>query len=86
MGHDFGGELVSRYWTEINNDLLARVCKMFPDKLIPCCQLPQTPGVSPKNCREELERCVKELGFVACNINPDVSGGVTPLTPSLGSE
>jgi len=86
MGHDFGSELVSRYWTEINNDLLARVCKMFPDKLIPCCQLPQTPGVSPKNCREELERCVKELGFVACNINPDVSGGVPPLTPSLGSE
>ncbi len=86
MGHDFGGELVSRYWTEINNDLIARACRLFPDKLIPCCQLPQTPGVSPKNCLEELERCVKGLGFVACNINPDVSGGVSPLTPSLGDE
>jgi 4-oxalmesaconate hydratase len=86
MGHDFGSELVSRYWTEINNDLIGRVCKMFPDKFVPCCQLPQTPGVSPKNCTEELERCVKELGFVACNINPDVSGGVVPLTPSLGNE
>ena len=86
MGHDFGSELVSRYWTEVNNDLISRVCKMFPDKLVPCCQLPQTPGVSPRNCIEELERCVKELGFVACNINPDVSGGVAPLTPSLGDE
>ncbi len=86
MGHDFGSELVSRYWTEVNNDLIVRVCKMFPDKLVPCCQLPQTPGVSPKNCLAELERCVKELGFVACNINPDVSGGVAPLTPSLGDE
>jgi 4-oxalmesaconate hydratase len=86
MGHDFGSELVSRYWTETNNELIARVCKMFPDKLVPCCQLPQTPGISPKNCVPELERCVKELGFVACNINPDVSGGVAPLTPSLGSE
>jgi 4-oxalmesaconate hydratase len=86
MGHDFGSELISRYWTEINNDLIGRVCKMFPDKFVPCCQLPQTPGVSPKNCGEELERCVKELGFAACNINPDVSGGVAPLTPSLGEE
>ena len=24
------------------------------------------------------------MGFVGCNINPDVSGGVAPLTPSLG--
>jgi 4-oxalmesaconate hydratase len=86
MGHDFGSELVSRYWTEVNNDLIGRVCKMFPDKFVPCCQLPQTPGVSPKNCIPELERCVKEMGFVACNVNPDVSGGVAPLTPSLGDE
>jgi 4-oxalmesaconate hydratase len=86
MGHDFGSELISRYWTEVNNDLIGRVCRMFPDKFVPCCQLPQTPGVGPGNCVEELERCVKELGFVACNINPDVSGGVVPFTPSLGDE
>lgn len=86
MGHEFGNELISRHWTEHNNDLIDRACRMFPDKLLPCCQLPQSPGVSPKNCIEELERCVLQMGFVACNINPDVSGGVTPLTPSLGSE
>jgi 4-oxalmesaconate hydratase len=86
MGHDFGNELISRYWTEVNNDLIGRVCRMFPDKFVPCCQLPQTPGVGPGNCVEELERCVKELGFAACNINPDVSGGVIPFTPSLGDE
>ena len=86
MGHEFGSELISRYWTETNNDLISRACKMFPDKFLPCCQLPQSPGVSPKNCVAELERCVLELGFVSCNINPDVSGGVAPLTPSLGNE
>jgi 4-oxalmesaconate hydratase len=86
MGHDFGTGLISRYWTEINNDLIGRVCKLFPDKFIPCCQLPQTPGVSSANCVEELERCVEEMGFAACNINPDVSGGVAPFTPSLGDE
>jgi 4-oxalmesaconate hydratase len=86
MGHDVGGELVSRYWTETNNELISRVCKLFPDKFIPVCQLPQSPGVSPKNCIPELERCVTDLGFVGCNINPDVSGGNQPFTPSLRDE
>lgn len=86
MGHDFGGELISLHWTEVNNDLIARVCGLFPDKFIPVCQLPQSPGVSPANCIAELERCVLELGFVGCNVNPDVSGGMAPLTPSIGSE
>ncbi|PIB70269.1 amidohydrolase family protein [Pseudomonas sp. 2995-3] len=86
MGHDFGNELVSRYWTEVNNDLIGRVCNLFPQHFSPVCQLPQTPGISPVNCLEELERCVKELGFVGCNINPDVSGSVEPFTPGLGSE
>ncbi len=36
-----------------------------------------------KNAAGELERCVKELGFVGCNLNPDPSGGYfnsPPLT------
>ena len=86
MGHDFGDALISRYWTEVNNDLIFRVCKLFPEQFSPICQLPQTPGVSPKNCLEELDRCVEGMGFVGCNINPDVSGGLLPFTPSLGSE
>jgi len=47
------------------------------------CQLPQSPGVPPGNCIPELERCVNELGFVGCNLNPDPSGGYwkePPLT------
>lgn len=86
MGHQFGNEEVSRYWTEVNNDLIYRACRLYPDRLIPVCQLPQSPGVSPANCTSELERCVEEMGFVGCNINPDVSGGVSLFTPSLGDE
>ena len=41
---------------------------------------------SPKEWVDELERCVKDLGFVSCNVNPDVAGGKEPLTPSMGSE
>ena len=75
MGHHFGSPLVSRYWTEACNDLIARVAKLFPDKVSPVCQLPQSPGVPPDTCVGELERCVEELGFVGCNLNPDPSGG-----------
>ena len=35
------------------------------------------------NCIPELERCVKEYGFIGCNLNPDPSGGYwtdPPLT------
>jgi 4-oxalmesaconate hydratase len=39
------------------------------------CQLPQSPGVAPARCIPELTRCVEELGFVGCNLNPDASGG-----------
>jgi 4-oxalmesaconate hydratase len=37
--------------------------------------LPQSPGVSPASCVAELERCVKQMGFIGCNLNPDPSGG-----------
>jgi 4-oxalmesaconate hydratase len=39
------------------------------------CQLPQSPGEPIDSSVEELERCVVEMGFVGCNLNPDPSGG-----------
>jgi 4-oxalmesaconate hydratase len=86
MGHQFGSELISRYWTQACNDLIYRVCRLFPDKLSPSCQLPQSPGMPPEHWLEELEFRVKEQGFVACNINPDISGGAQPFTPSVADE
>ncbi|MDE2515765.1 MAG: amidohydrolase [Rhodospirillales bacterium] len=86
MGHEFGNALTSRYWTEVNNDLIGRVCRLLPAQFSPVGQLPQSPGISPENCAEEIERCVAEWGFVGFNINPDVSGGAQPFTPSLGDE
>ena len=75
MGHHFGNALISKYWTETVNELIVRVIEMFPKNFIGVCQLPQSPGVSPANCAAELERCVNQFGFVACNLNPDPSGG-----------
>ena len=85
MGHHFGNALVSRHWTEVNNDLIHRVVKLYPRRFVGVCSLPQSPGVSPKECAEELERCVTELGFIGCNLNPDPSGGFW-TGPPLGDD
>jgi 4-oxalmesaconate hydratase len=75
MAHHLGDEETSRQWTRTTNDVVQRVCTMFPDNFIGVCQLPQSPGISPANCIEELVRCVEELGFVGCNLNPDPTDG-----------
>ena len=83
MGHHIGDEGVSSEWTQICNDLIHRVVTLYPDNFVGVCQLPQSQGVPPKNSIAELERCVKELGFIGCNLNPDPSGGyfnAPPLT------
>jgi 4-oxalmesaconate hydratase len=75
MGHHIGDGNTSLAWTQVCNDLIHRCCSLYPDKFVGVCQLPQTPGVPPTNSIAELERCVKELGFIGCNLNPDPSGG-----------
>ncbi len=83
MGHHVGDAAMSVAWTKICNDMVHRVINLYPKNFIGVCQLPQSPGVSPVNCIPELERCVNELGFVGCNLNPDPSGGYwkePPLT------
>jgi 4-oxalmesaconate hydratase len=85
MGHHFGNAKISRYWTEVSNELIHRVCRLYPDRFAGVCALPQSPGVSPRESVEELERCVKEFGFVGCNLNPDPSGGYW-TDPPLGDE
>ena len=75
MEHHVGDAAVSLGWSRECNDLVHRCCALFPDKFVAVCQLPQSPGVTPANCIPELERCVNELGFIGCNLNPDPSGG-----------
>jgi 4-oxalmesaconate hydratase len=75
MEHHVGDAAVSAAWSRECNDLIHRVCTLYPSNFVPVCQLPQSPGVPPANCIAELERCVRELGFVGCNLNPDPSGG-----------
>ena len=75
MGHHIGNESISSAWTRANNDLIKRVVDLYPENFVGVCQLPQSPGVAIANSVAELERCVRELNFVGCNLNPDPSGG-----------
>lgn len=75
MAHHIGDQAVSWAWTRINNDLIHRVTRLFPDHFVGVCQLPQSVDGSLTRSIQELERCVTELGFVGCNLNPDPSGG-----------
>ena len=83
MGHHIGDATTSLHWSLVCNDLIHRVCTLFPQNFVGVCQLPLTPGVPPTNSIPELERCIKEYGFIGCNLNPDPSGGYwkdPPLT------
>jgi 4-oxalmesaconate hydratase len=76
MGHHIGNEHTSRFWTEHCNDLIRRICDLYPSNFAPVCQLPQSPGAPIDGSVRELRRCVEEMGFVGCNLNPDPSGGM----------
>jgi 4-oxalmesaconate hydratase len=75
MGHHLGDAAVSEAWAIRCNDLIHRVCKLFPRNFVGVAQLPQTAEISIAIAIAELERCVNELGFVGLNLNPDPSGG-----------
>jgi 4-oxalmesaconate hydratase len=83
MAHHIGNAETSVRWSRQCNELIHRVCTLYPNNFVGVCQLPQSPGVPPQNCIEELERCVNEFGFIGCNLNPDPSGGHWTAPPLI---
>jgi 4-oxalmesaconate hydratase len=56
-----------------------------PDRFQGVCQLPLLAGEPVTVAIPELERCVNELGFIGCLLNPDPSEGAW-TTPTLDNE
>jgi len=75
MEHHIADPATARDWARASNDLIHRVTTLFPQHFVGVAQLPQTPGGDLTDSVRELRRCVDELGFVGCNLNPDPSGG-----------
>ncbi len=83
MEHHIGNLSISVNWSEHCNDLIARIVGLFPKNFVGVAQLPQSQGQSIDASVKELERCVKELSFIGCNLNPDPSGGYWNDVPPL---
>ncbi len=75
MAHHIGDFNISSAWASICNELCYRVSRLFPEHFVGAAMLPQSPGVDPKTCLSEIDKCVNEYGFVGINLNPDPSGG-----------
>lgn len=71
-------------WCRVTNDVIARICKLHPDRFVGMAQLPQNSTLDTRNCIPELVRCVKELGFVGAYLNPDPAGD--KQTPGMHEE
>lgn len=75
MAHHIGTLETSATWAAICNELCARVAQLFPNEFIGAGMLPQSPGIDPATCVAEIDKCVRDYGFVGINLNPDPSGG-----------
>ena len=76
---------VTELWSIHCNNLIAEFVKMFPDRFRGVAGLPQYMDEAlDVRAIPELRRCVNELGFVGCLINPDPTEGAGPTPPGLG--
>lgn len=75
MAPHVGDQSVAVPWARACNDLIARVVGLFPKTFAGVCMLPQSPEADMTSSIAELERCVTQLGFIGCNLNPDPGGG-----------
>jgi 4-oxalmesaconate hydratase len=82
--HSIRPPAVTSIWTRYVNNAIFEQVQMFPNRFRGIAGLPQFRKESPGNCLEELERCVKELGFVGCILNPDPTEGEESPPPGLG--
>jgi predicted TIM-barrel fold metal-dependent hydrolase len=75
---------LQEFWATTVNNVIARIVKLHPDRFRGMAQLPQSKEKDTRNCVAELERCIKELGFVGAYLNPDPAGD--KQTPGVHEE
>ncbi len=75
MAHHVADPVTALEWARACNDLIGRVVDLYPMSFVGVCQLPQVAGAPLDDAVAELERGVRELAFVGCNLSLDPSGG-----------
>lgn len=75
MAPHIGDQAVAAAWARHCNNLIYRVTQLYPEIFVGVCMLPQSPKADLAASVAELRRCVEEMGFIGCNLNPDPGGG-----------
>jgi len=86
MMHHEKPDKIVHWYIESCNNLIAAQCRLHPKTFKGVAGLPQCVGTDIKQALPELERCVKELGFVGCLVNPDPGARGDDSTPAMGEE
>jgi 4-oxalmesaconate hydratase len=84
MAHSVKPGKVVHWFTEATNDIIHRTVQLMPERFFGIAGLPQVAGDPVENCLPELERCVSELGFRGCLLNPDPFENGPEEAPPLG--
>jgi len=77
------GKIVQWFHEECHN-IIHRATKLYPDRFAGVLMLPQVAGEPINVVLPELERCVKELGFVGCLVNSDPYENSGKEAPGMG--
>jgi len=72
------------WFTEECNNIIYRQTQLFPETFAGVAVLPQVAGEPVERVLPELERCIRELGFGGCLLNPDPFENGSEEAPPLG--
>lgn len=84
MAHSVKPARVVHWFTEETNNIIHRTVQLLPDRFFGIAGLPQVAGDPIENSLPELERCVTQLGFRGCLLNPDPFENGPEEAPPLG--
>ena len=91
MAHHYGDEQTSIVWTGVVNDLIHRVCELYPTNFVGVAQLPQSPGVPPGQLDSRASTHRRGAGFRRREPQPGSIGRLLdraeprPIAPSTPS-
>lgn len=84
MMHSVKPARVVHWFTAETNNIIHRTVQLMPDRFFGIAGLPQVAGAPIEGCLPELERCISELGFRGCLLNPDPFENGAEEAPPLG--
>ncbi|HEX9851480.1 MAG TPA: amidohydrolase family protein, partial [Woeseiaceae bacterium] len=84
MMHSAKPGRVVHWFTEETNNIIARSVRLMPDRFVGIAGLPQVAGDPIESVLPELTRCITQLGFRGCLLNPDPYENGSTEAPALG--